>query len=145
LTVPCVTGPYVGVNCKLTLLRSSIRHSNNLLGNNYLRLQDEEDPRFRVSNGAIQSIVTSSGQNDSGLFETNLRDERFLPFEGSGAISEWQIQLPRDFRQFDYDTISDIVLHLRYTAREGGEPLRNQAVTDLQDALNEFLRTEGQK
>jgi Tc toxin complex TcA C-terminal TcB-binding domain/Neuraminidase-like domain/Putative peptidoglycan binding domain len=146
LTVPCVTGPYVGVNCTLTLLRSSIRHSNSLGSPpRYRRQQEEEDPRFRDSNGAIQSIVTSSGQNDSGLFETNLRDERYLPFEGAGAISEWHIQLPRDFRQFDYNTISDVVLHLRYTAREGGEPLRNQAVTELQDALNEFLRTEGQK
>jgi hypothetical protein len=145
LTIPCVTGPYVGVNCTLTLLKSSMRHSNSLVnGATYVR-QGEEDPRFKDSNGAIQSIVTSSGQNDSGLFETNLRDERYLPFEGSGVISEWHIELPRDFRQFDYDTISDVVLHLRYTARDGGESLRNQAVTDLQNALNEFLRTEGQK
>jgi hypothetical protein len=28
---------------------------------------------------------------------------------------------------FDYDTISDIILHLRYTAREGGEALRSAA------------------
>jgi hypothetical protein len=147
LTVPCVAGPYLGVNCTLALLKSSIRQSNSLLGSppKYLRDQEEEDPRFRDINGAIQSIVTSSGQNDSGLFETNLRDERYLPFEGSGAISEWQIQLPSDFRQFDYDTIFDVVLHMRYTARDGGEPLRNQAVTELRDALNEFLRTEGQK
>jgi peptidoglycan hydrolase-like protein with peptidoglycan-binding domain len=146
LTVPCVTGPYTGVNCTLTLLRSSVRHSNSLLGSppRYRRLLEEEDPRFRDNSGAIQSIVTSSGQNDSGLFETNLRDERYLPFEGSGAISEWHIRLPKDFRQFDYDTISDVVLHLRYTARGGGEPLRNQAVTELNEALNEFLRTEGQ-
>jgi len=114
-------------------------------GSRYSRLQEEEDPRFRDSNGAVQSIVTSSGQNDTGLFETNLKDERYLPFEGSGVISEWHIRLPNDFRQFDYDTISDVVLHLRYTAREGGEPLRNQATTELQTALNEFLRTEGQK
>jgi hypothetical protein len=122
LTVPCVTGPYVGVNCVLTLLSSSIRHSNSLLGSpsSYLRLRDEEDLRFRDFNGSIQSIVTSSGQNDSGLFETNLGDERYLLFEGSGAINEWHIQMPREFRQFDYDTISDVILHLRYTAREGG-------------------------
>ena len=111
----------------------------------YGRIKDGNDPRFRDSTGAIQSIVTSSGQNDSGLFETTLKDERYLPFEGSGAISEWHIQLPRDFRQFDYDTIPDVILTLRYTAREGGEPLRNQAVTELQDALNEFLGTEGQQ
>ena len=110
LTIPCVTGPYVGVNCTLTLLKSSVRHSNSLgLPPRYLRKQEEDDPRFTDSNGAIQSIVTRSGQNDSGLFETNLRDERYLPFEGVGAISEWHIQLPRDFRQFDYETISDIV------------------------------------
>lgn len=61
-------------------------------------------------------------------------------------VNKWKIQLPKDFRQFDYDTISDVVLHFRYTAREGGEPLRNQAAaTELQNALNEFLRTEGQK
>ena len=110
----------------------------------YRRHLEEVDPRFRDSNGAIQSVVTSSGHDDTGLFETSLGDERYLPFEGSGAISEWHIRLPKDFRQFDYDTISDVVLHLRYTAREGGEPLRNQAVTELNEALNEFLRTEGQ-
>jgi len=49
------------------------------------------------------------GQNDSGLFETNLRDERYLPFENSGVVSEWQLELPanpskKDPRQFDYDT-----------------------------------------
>jgi hypothetical protein len=37
--------------------------------------------------GAVQSIVTSGGSNDSGIFETNLRDERFLPFEGAGDFT----------------------------------------------------------
>ncbi|MBL8066243.1 MAG: prepilin-type N-terminal cleavage/methylation domain-containing protein, partial [Chthonomonadaceae bacterium] len=44
--------------------------------------------------------------NDSGLFETNLRDERYLPFEGSGAESHWNIELPTSFPAFDYGTIS---------------------------------------
>ena len=81
---------------------------------------ENEDPRFTDNFGAIQSIVTSSAQNDSGLFETNLRDERYLPFEGAGVISEWRIELPGDFRAFDYEP--DVVLHLRYTARDGGAP-----------------------
>jgi hypothetical protein len=79
------------------------------------------------------------------LFETNPRDERYLPFEGAGAVSEWQIELPAGFRQFDYDTISDVVQHLRHTAREGGGPRKHQATTELQTALNEFIRAEGQK
>lgn len=146
LTIPCVTGPYTSVNCTLTLLKNSCRVNNTLLnGSQYDRDEDRDDPRFRDNLGAIQSIATSSGQNDSGVFELNFRDERYLPFEGAGAISEWRIEFPKDFRQFDYDTISDVVLHLRYTAREGGGPLKQQATTELQTALNEFMRSEGQR
>ena len=47
---------------------------------------------------------TSSAQNDSGLFELNLRDERPLPFEGAGAISTWRIELPNDVPQFDFES-----------------------------------------
>ena len=64
-------------------------------------------------------ICTSGGQNDAGLFEVNLRDERWLPFEGQGAISTWTLTLdPRD-NTFDVSTITDIILHLRYTAAPG--------------------------
>lgn len=108
-----------------------------LSGDRYARDPDNEDCRFSDSFGAIQSIVTSSGQSDSGLFETNLRDERYLPFEGCGVISEWRIALPRDFRQFDYDTISDVILHIRYTAREGGDPLRAGAIHRLKQLVND--------
>ena len=31
------------------------------------------------------------------MFETNLHDERFLPFEGAGAISTWTLTLPANF------------------------------------------------
>lgn len=68
----------------------------------------------------------------------NLLDERFLPVENSGTVSEWQLELPASLRegdrcQFDYNTISDVILQLRYTAREGGGLLRNDAVGDLKE------------
>jgi len=135
VTIPCVTGPYTGINCTFTLLKSSIRHSSALTGGRYGRAANEPDSRFSESFGAIQSIVTSSGQNDSGLFEQNLRDERYLPFEGNGAVSEWRIELPTQFRQFDYDTISDVVLHMKYTARDGGATLKQHAETELQQEI----------
>ena len=143
ITIPCVAGPYTGINCTLTLLGSSIRHVNTLFANKYARQAD--DPRFADSAGTVQSIVTSSGQNDSGLFETNLRDERYLPFEGQGAVSTWRIELPRTFKTFDYNTISDVVVHVRYTSREGGSQLRSQAEQELQTMLNDFVRVEGQR
>ena len=86
--------------------------------------QGSEDDRFVDYIGTVQSVVSSTAQNDSGMFETNLRDERFLPFEGAGAESTWKLDLPKDYRAFDYDTISDVILHIRYTARQGPEPTK---------------------
>ena len=137
LTIPCVTGPYTGVHCKLTLLKSTLRHRNTLgVGDAYARDLTNDDPRMSDQYDGIQSIVTSSGQNDSGLFEANLRDERYLPFEGAGAISTWRLELPKEFPQFDHNTISDVVLHLRYTARDGGETLRQKTVEHVQQLIN---------
>ena len=134
LTIPCITGPYVGVSCRLTLLQSSIRIST-LSGdgdNPYVR-NGTDDPRFSDFLGSAQSIVTSSGQNDGGIFEE--RDERKAPFEYFGVISQLQLDLPSEIRQFDYGTISDVVLHIRHTAREGGDPLRKIAQANLEDRI----------
>lgn len=138
VSIPCVTGPYIGANCTLSLHKSSIRISPRLDGSEYAR-SDSEDNRFEDYYGTMQSIVTSSGQNDTGLFETNLRDERYLPLENAGAIdSRFHIRLPAnpsakepEPMQFDYDTIADVILHIRYTAREGGVPLRDAAMKEL--------------
>ena len=135
VSIPCVTGPYTGVNCTLTLLNSSIRTTSQVSGNNYART-GSGDIRFQDYYGSVQSVVTSSGQADGGLFETNLNDERYLPFELSGAISQWRIDLPAKVRQFDFDTIADVILHVRYTAREGGELLKSGATANLQSLLN---------
>ena len=136
LTIPCVTGPYAGVNCTLTQLNSSIRHANTLSGSQHQYSRGADDSRFADSFGVIQSIVTSHGQSDGGLFETNLRDERYLPFEGAGVISTWRIELPSVFPAFDYNTISDVVLHVRYTARDGGGTLKQRVAGELTAAIN---------
>lgn len=134
LTLPCVAGPYTSVNCTLTLQKSTIR-TTAALGGGYAR-QGSDDSRFDDYYGTVQSIVTSSGQSDSGLFETNLHDERYLPFEALGvAGSQWQLTLPADVRQFDFDTITDAVIHVRYTAREGGDVLKAAAVGNLQSLI----------
>lgn len=134
VTLPCVAGPYTSVNCTLTLQQSAIRTTANL-GGGYAR-QGSDDPRFNDYYGTVQSIVTSSAQSDSGLFETNLADERYLPFEAMGvAGSQWRLSLPGDIRQFDFDTITDAVIHVRYTAREGGDALAAAATANLQGLI----------
>jgi hypothetical protein len=94
-----------------------------------------DDSRFIDNIGAVQSIVTSSAREDSGLFEQNLQDERYLPFEGAGAVSRWRIQLPKETNQLDFGTITDVVFTLRYTARDGGELLRAAALDHLRQLL----------
>jgi hypothetical protein len=139
LTIPAVTGPYTSVHATVSLLRSSVRRSP-------LLNEDAEDPyardgvdddRFVDYTGAIPAFVTSTANADTGLFETNLREERYLPAEGHGAIGTWRIELPDKLRQFDYTTIADVVLHLRYTAREGGDPLRDAAVARVEALIAE--------
>lgn len=144
LSIPCITGPYSGVSATLKLMKSRVRHLSALPnGIGSYPLENEDDPRFRTYHTATRAIATSSAQNDSGLFELNLRDERFLPFEGEGVESLWELTINKEFAQFDLDTISDVVLHIRYTARDGGEQLRNAAVRSLADLQTAMTTIEG--
>ncbi len=133
LTIPCISGPYSNVSCTLTLMSHEVRTAPD----------PAEPPREHI--GAIESIATSSAQNDGGLFEFNFRDERYLPFEGAGAVSRWRLRLPKTLRQFDYDTISDVIFHLRYTAREGGDAERERVSADLVAELNAVVLEEGSR
>jgi hypothetical protein len=99
------------------------------------------DCRAVRDHGVRQAIATSSGQNDSGLFELAFRDERYLPFEYSGAVSTWKLEIPKENNDFDLDTLSDVVLHVNYTAREGGPVLRAAA----QASANEHIPDAGER
>ena len=85
-------------------------------------------------------IATSTAQNDTGVFEFNFRDERYMPFEGAGAVSTWSVELPSAFRQFDYQTITDVILHISYTAQQDGA-LR-QSVEANNGALATALKSQ---
>ncbi len=133
LTFACHVGPPTSMNCTLRLLEHKFRTSAIVNGkNDYPEHTDETDPRFSTVNVPITAIAVSTGQNDSGVFELNLHDERYLPFEGAGAISKWRIELPQNFREFDYDSITTIDMKLMYTALDGGDKLKSAAEASLQ-------------
>jgi hypothetical protein len=127
VSIPAVTGPYTSLNATLTMLTNQTRINAELKGGKFERDLENEDKRFVTDFTPIQAIVTSSGQNDSGLFELSLNDERYLPFEGAGAASRWRIEIDQDCNRFDLETIADIVLHYRYTARAGGQLLAQKS------------------
>jgi len=136
LSLPCIAGPYTSVSAKLSLVSNRYRKNSNPDNAATGYAEDPgNDPRFVYNVGSIQSIAASNSQNDSGMFELNFRDERYLPFEGCGAIGTWRLELPADVRQFDYETIADAIVHVRYTAREGGSSLKNVAASALKQQL----------
>jgi hypothetical protein len=147
LTIPCVVGPYTSMNCTLRLLEHKFRTSAIVNGKgDYPEKTDETDERFSTVNVPITSIAASTGQNDSGVFELNFRDERYIPFEGAGAISKWRLELPKDFKQFDYDTISDVVMQMRYTSLDGGDKLKAAAGDSVKNyikSVEELSKQEG--
>jgi len=144
VSIPCIAGPYTSVNCKLTLMSSMVR-KNIQTGSGYFRDTMNEDARFVYNYGVVQSVITSNAQNDSGLFETNLKDERYLPFEGQGAISRWKVELlqlesgGKHIRNFDFTTISDVLFQLRYTARYGGDPFKKTVNDTITGAMNGII------
>ncbi|KAK6854789.1 hypothetical protein PG995_009134 [Apiospora arundinis] len=84
--------------------------------------------------------------NDTGTFEgANHRDERYLPFERYGAVSSWKLHMPTELKQFDHGSITDVVIQLQYTAREGGDALKAKVVEELKaGALAAIFLAESQ-
>ncbi len=58
------------------------------------------------------------------------------------GLSEWGIELPADPSKgeptaFDYVSITDVVLSIRYSARDGGEELKKAAMGSLVQTLQD--------
>jgi hypothetical protein len=126
LSIQCITGPYTGEKVKLTLVSNKVRMTISPLP--HYPEHRPNDPRFAYSVGTIRAVARRSSQDDSELFHPSDSDERYQPFEGVGAISHWHLDMRTPNSQFDFSTISDVVLHIRYTARDASSTLREGAV-----------------
>ncbi|KAH0559053.1 hypothetical protein GP486_004352 [Trichoglossum hirsutum] len=160
LTVRCKTVPqdpyYANVNCTLRLTSHKFRNSPLAKSKaDYPEHTDQEDLRFSTtSHVPITSIATSSPTHDAGVFEIGFENERslpsdserFLPFEGAGAISSWRLELNDAFQTFDYSAIADVIIHLSYTSLDGGNTLGDIAkatVLDYIKTIADMSDTEG--
>jgi Tc toxin complex TcA C-terminal TcB-binding domain len=64
------------------------------------------------------------------------------PFEGAGAVSTWRLELPEQLRAFDYQTISDVVVHLSYSTLDDAA-LRDTVQAGLIAKLTQYASTTG--
>lgn len=140
VTIQSAVGPNGNVNSKLTLLGSQIRKNTDAdpsSAASYPRQTDGSETRFIENLTMIESIATSVAESDDGLFVLDFQDDRYLPFEGAGAISNWALELPGEFRSFDYNTITDVIITINYTAKDGGSVLRSLAEQHLVSFVEE--------
>jgi hypothetical protein len=134
LSIPCIVGPYTSLNTTLSLRSHKYRISP--INKNAADYAAEDDAKFRTDRVPITSIAISSGSpHQTGVFDLGFggsTGESYGPFEGAGAVSSWRVRLPNTLRPFDYDTITDVLLHLRYTALDGGDALGRVALEAAQ-------------
>ena len=117
-------GKFDNVKATLTLAANQVRISTDT-SSGYAENPVGSDPRFIYNYAAVpQRIATGNAQDDPGLFITaiasNIADQRYMPFENAGAISTWHLEMPQLNNEVDLSTVSEVVLHLYYTALDGG-------------------------
>ncbi|WP_324284975.1 neuraminidase-like domain-containing protein [Enterobacter ludwigii] len=99
VSLPALLGPYQDVRAVL-----------NLTGQNAATLPPGCD-----------SMVISRGMNDSGMFQPDMNDMRWLPFEGA-RVGEGGLALTfpdaKGRQQELLSSLSDIILHISYTIRQ---------------------------
>ncbi|GAL60057.1 hypothetical protein EV102420_26_00770, partial [Pseudescherichia vulneris NBRC 102420] len=135
ISLPTLVGPYQDVKMTLVQSGSRILLKADINGVNYLNDSTTGSASNIITNlRASEEIAVSSGLNDSGMFVLNFGDERYLPFEGTGAISSWQIDFPNansDEQQAILQNLSDVIIQVHYTARNGGSTFKQAVMNTL--------------
>lgn len=103
VTLPAVLGPYQNVAAMLTQTYSQVQMSA------------DPDAAPWENMRASQQIALSSGMDDDGMFTLNFDDERYLPFEGTGAVSNWNLKFTRSTPEL-LASLSDVIIRVSYTA-----------------------------
>ncbi|MBJ2245345.1 neuraminidase-like domain-containing protein [Pseudomonas haemolytica] len=106
VSLPATLGPYEDIKATLTQTRNEIQMP---------------DGTTKTDLRAHQQIALSRGLDDDGLFTLNFdNDPRYLPFEYTGAVSCWSLNFTNPLHQKNLlESITDIIIHVRYTARPG--------------------------
>ena len=128
-------------------------------------LDPKDQPPLSIRNGwkANQQIALSyvdQYEKNNGLFELRFDDDRYLPFEGTGAVSTWRLELNGKKGSYNVQDILDVTINLKYTAEQGGTVfatavkgmLKPYATArffdmtyDFPDEWNEFLEDDSEE
>jgi len=117
------------VNATLTQLNNKLVMEPDIKAVKYLLDAKGDQPMtirtdWKVNQQIALSYVDEYTENN-GLFELRYDDERYLPFEGTGAVSLWKLELQGKAGSYNLEDLLDVTIKLRYTAEQGGAAFAN--------------------
>ncbi|MDP9656802.1 UNVERIFIED_ORG: hypothetical protein J2W87_004747 [Pseudomonas putida] len=138
LSLPVVLGPYQDVRATLTQTGSTTVLKANVDSLDYLYGDGNQMPPVDIllNLRSHQQVGISSGLDDAGLHQLMFGDERYLPFEGTGAVSRWQLHFPRHTsvqQKALIESLTDIIVQVRYLAKAGGTAYTDAVIAKLDD------------
>lgn len=112
------------VNATLTQLNHKTVLEADAKAVKYL-LEPKDQPPTTLRNDwrNSQQIVLSQVEDheaNNGLFELRYDNEQYLPFEGTGAVSSWRLELSGTNGDYNIGDLQDVIVTLKYTAEQGG-------------------------
>ena len=119
VSVPVILPPYEMIRATLSQVKNCVLLKPDKTAKDKL-VQGiiPESNAVRVDFRRNQKIAISRGVDDAGISDIRFTDNEYLPFEGTGAISEWVFSMPRETNKFNFDNLSDVLIKMRYTAKE---------------------------
>ncbi|MEU4233734.1 hemopexin repeat-containing protein [Nonomuraea sp. NPDC026600] len=151
VTFTDAAGGQLGLNATLTQLTSkTVLEADSKAVKHLLDPQGEAPATVRGDWRPSQRVALSQVEypmENNGLFELRYDDERYLPFEGTGAVSTWRLELGGGTQGIAAaGALTDVVLTVRYTAEYGGEVfaesvkgmLRPYTAAHLVDVAHDF-------
>ena len=141
VSLPALLGPYQNIRATLTQTQSSLLIRPDIEGVNFLTPQAQRNgngSNVMMSLRPHQQVCLSTGSQDLGLVTAAEADDRYLPFEGTGAVSRWRLQFPLPEMQTQLlEGLSDVVLDIRYSALPGGAQFAREVQALLDPEGNE--------
>ena len=124
LSIPAIVGPYQNIKATLSQTYNAVVYQADSAAKAVDFLLNggtgERPSGLRENWRPNQQIAISKGVDDSGMFVLNFNDERYLPFEGTGAVSKWELKMPKETNRIDFEQLSDVIIDLKYTALYDG-------------------------
>ncbi|MFT5838529.1 MAG: hypothetical protein ACI9UT_001022 [Flavobacteriales bacterium] len=125
IAVSIIAGEGKTVNATLTQLNNKTLMEADLKAVKYLLKPKDEQPLsirndWRPTQQIAVSEVDQYTGNSNGTFELRFDDPRYVPFEGTGAISSWRLELSGKKGSYNINELEDVQVEIKYTALQGG-------------------------